>query len=548
MNVIHLPGEESESAAASPWEDSSDPSRPRSGTELQTDCQGSTNNGGGGGAAAHHRIIIIGAGFAGLGTAVRLKQAGIEDFLVLEKASDVGGTWEANTYPGCQCDVPSHLYSFSFAPNPSWSRTFSRQPEIWAYLQRVANEHGLYERIRFRVRVLGATWGEEEELWRVECSDGPMSAEILISGMGGLSEPSIPDIEGLDSFEGPKFHSARWDHSVALAGKSVAVIGTGASAIQIVPKIQPEVERLHLFQRTPPWIMPHADRPLSELERRLYRAFPIAQRMMREGIYWGRELYVIPFLHPLLAKPGEQIAKRHLRSQVADPELRAKLTPAYRMGCKRVLLSNEYYPAIQQPNVSLVTDGIERIGPKSIRTLDGDEREVDVIVLSTGFHTTDMPFADWIHGRDGRSLAMTWNGSPSAHLGMTVAGFPNLFLLLGPHTGLGHTSVVFMIECQIDYVMRCLSAMDNSGIRSIEPTQTAQAAFVAQMESEMQGTVWTAGGCNSWYLDSKGKASSLWPGPTWRYRARLRHFDVTEYSVRPATLPRHRQAAPLSIA
>ncbi len=486
--------------------------------------------------AQERRIVIVGAGFAGLGTAVRLKQAGINDFLILEKAAEVGGTWEANTYPGCQCDVPSHLYSFSFAPNPSWTRTFSTQPEIWAYLQRVADEHGLYEHIELGVTVERAEWDEQRQLWRLQTSAGSFTAQILISGMGGLSEPSIPDIEGLDSFEGSAFHSARWEHSVALADRKVAVIGTGASAIQIVPKIQPEVAQLHLFQRTPPWVMPHSDRPLSDLEHRLYRRFPITQRLMREGIYWGRELYVLPFMHQALARPGEQIALRHLRSQVSDPSLQEKLTPTYRMGCKRILLSNDFYPAVQQPNVTLQTAAIERVQANSVKTCDGAEHEVEVIVLCTGFHVTDMPFANWVFGRQGRSLADVWEGSPHAHLGITVNGFPNLFMLLGPHTGLGHTSVVFMIECQIEYLVRCLQTMAGSGLRSIEPKRAAEARFVAEMESRLQGTVWTSGGCNSWYLDSRGRASSLWPGPTWRYRRRLRRFEPSEYIMRPQTL------------
>jgi cation diffusion facilitator CzcD-associated flavoprotein CzcO len=488
-------------------------------------------------ATPHHRVAIVGAGFSGLGTAARLREAGIEDFVVLEKAADVGGTWQANTYPGCQCDVPSHLYSFSFAPNPDWTSTFSLQPEIWEYLRRVADERRLREKIRFGVQLTRADWMQDEQLWRLETTAGEMTAQILVSGMGALAEPAMPDIPGLSSFAGPCFHSARWNHEVDLRGKRVAVIGTGASAIQIVPKIQPEVAALRLFQRTPPWIMPHPDRRISALERRLYNALPKAQRAVREGIYWGRELYVLPFLHPLLAKPGERIAARHLAAQVRDPALRAKLTPRYRIGCKRILLSDEYYPAIQEENVQVVTEPIERVTPGGIATRDGAEHELDAIVLTTGFHVTDVPFAPLIHGRDGRSLAETWNGSPKTHLGTTVAGFPNLFLLLGPYTALGHTSVVFMIECQIAYLMDCIATMERRRIRSIEPTAAAQGAFLAEMWRRAKGTVWSSGGCASWYLDADGRPSAIWPGPTWRFRRRLRRFHSNEYVLRPQTLP-----------
>lgn len=485
----------------------------------------------------------MGAGFAGLGTAVRLRQAGIEDFALIEKAGGVGGTWEANAYPGCQCDVPSHLYSLSFAPNPDWTRTFSTQPEIQAYLERVADEHRLRPKICFGVEMQGADWDDDEQLWRIETSAGPRTAEMLVSGMGALSVPSLPDIEGLSSFAGPMFHSARWDRSVDLKGKKVAVIGTGASSIQIVPKIQGEVAELLVFQRTPPWIMPHSDRPISSFERSVYRALPIAQRLMRQGIYWARELYVLPFLRPALARPGESIARRHLERQVKDPELRAKLTPRYRMGCKRVLISNEYYPAVQRENVRLVTERIERFGVRGVITDDGAHHEVDVVVLSTGFHVTDMPFASIVRGRDGRTLAECWAGSPRAHLGTTVSGFPNLFLMLGPYTGLGHTSVVFMIECQIQYLMDCIATMERRRIRAIEPKRDAEEAFVVEMDRRAEGTVWTSGGCNSWYLDSNGKASSLWPGPTWDFKRRLRRFNPSQHVLRMRTLPDTDRAA-----
>jgi cation diffusion facilitator CzcD-associated flavoprotein CzcO len=484
-----------------------------------------------------HRIAIVGAGYSGLGTAIRLKQAGIEEFVVLERGADVGGTWRANTYPGCQCDVPSHLYSFSFAPNPEWSRTFSLQPEIWEYLRATAERAGVMDHMRFGHAVTGAAWEERHQRWRVETEQGTITAEIVVSGMGGLSEPSIPGIPGLERFAGAAFHTAEWDHEQDLAGKRVAIVGTGASAIQVLPNIQPRVKELSLFQRTPPWIMPHADRPISKPERRLYRMLPFAQRAMREAIYC-----------PRLGGAGERIARRHLRRQVRDPQLRAKLSPTYRMGCKRVLISNEYYPALQKENVQLVTEGIREIRPHAIVTEDGAEHEVDAIVFGTGFHVADMPFAEFVRGRDGRSLAEVWAGTAQAHRGTTVAGFPNLFLLLGPNTALGHTSVVFMIECQIGYLMDCLREMDERGLRAVEPRAEAQEAFIAEVRRRERGTVWLAGGCASWYLDANGRNSTVWPGSTWRYRERMRRFEPEEYHLHPRTTPRPATAQALLTA
>jgi len=487
------------------------------------------------GAHNHFRVAIIGSGFAGLGMAIRLKQSGREDFVILERAGDVGGTWRENTYPGCQCDVPSHLYSFSFAPNPNWSRTFSTQPEIWEYLRGCAERYGITPHIRFGHDVREAAWDEERGLWSVATSAGTFTAEVLIAGVGGLSEPSSPAIPGLESFEGAAFHTAQWNHEHDLTGKRVAVIGTGASAIQVVPKIQPKVARLHVFQRTPPWVMPHSDRPVSRGEKRLYRRFPKAQLAMRAAIYWARETFVLPFMHPRLTPVPERVSRRHLEKQVADPELRRKLTPKYKFGCKRVLPSNEYYPALTQPNVELVTDGIGEVRASSIVTEDGTEREVDIIVLGTGFRVLDMPVAGKVRGREGKTLDDLWRGSPEAHVGATISGFPNFFMLTGPNTGLGHNSIVFMIESQVAYVLDCLETMERQGIAAVEVRLEAQAAFNREIQKRLAGAVWSTGGCASWYLDKSGKNSTLWPGSTWTYRQRVRRFDLADYSVRPAS-------------
>jgi cation diffusion facilitator CzcD-associated flavoprotein CzcO len=487
-----------------------------------------------GDSGVHARIAIIGAGFGGLGTAIRLKERGIEDFVVLERAGRVGGTWRDNTYPGVACDVQSHLYSFSFAPNPEWTRSFSPGPEIWAYLERCAEEFEILPHVRFHHEVREAAWDDRAQRWRIETSRGPVTASVLVMAQGALSDPSIPDLPGLARFQGRVFHSARWDHDFDLVGKRVAVIGTGASAIQFVPAIQPKVAKLHLFQRTPAWVLPHHDRPLSGFERRLFRRFPAAQRLARGAIYLMREGMVLGFRHPRAMRLAQRVALRHLRKSVPDPALRAKLTPDWTLGCKRVLLSDDYYASLARPNVEVVTEGIAEVRERSIVSGDGVEREVDAIVFGTGFRPTDPPLAGHVRGRGSRTLAEAWAGSPKAHLGIGVAGFPNLFMLMGPSTGLGHTSVVYMIEAQIEHVLGALEHMERSGAGALEPRPEAQAAFVAEVDRRMEGTVWTSGGCRSWYLDPTGRNSTLWPDVTWRYRRRAARFAGDDYVTHPA--------------
>jgi cation diffusion facilitator CzcD-associated flavoprotein CzcO len=477
----------------------------------------------------HTGIAIIGSGFGGLGTGIRLKREGIEDFLILERAGDVGGTWRDNSYPGCACDVESHLYSLSFAPNPDWTDRYSRQPEIWAYLQRCARDHGLLPHVRFDHDVRSAAWDDEARRWSIETSRGALTAELLVMATGPLSAPAVPDLPGVERFQGRVFHSARWDHSFDLAGRRVAVVGTGASAIQFVPRIQPLVERLHLFQRTPAWVLPRPDKPIRPWQRRLFRRLPLLQRMLRLGIYSYRELSVVLFRHPWLMRRVQRLARRNLETAIADPALRAKLTPRYTMGCKRVLLSSDYYPALARPNVELVTDGLAEVRQRSVVGGDGVERPVDAIILGTGFRVTDPPLSAHVRGRDGRTLREAWGGSPRALWGATVAGFPNFFMLLGPNTGLGHSSVVYMSEGQIDHVMGALRHMRRHGVAALEPRPEAQAAFVANVDALMRGTVWTAGGCSSWYLDRTGRNSTLWPDFSWRFRCRAARFRPEQY-------------------
>ena len=427
------------------------------------------------------RVLVVGAGFAGLAMAVRLKQAGIDDFVILERGDDVGGTWRDNTYPGAACDVPSHLYSFSFAPNPRWTRAFSPQWEILDYLRDVARRYGIVPHLRLGTGAAALRWDDGERHWVVDVErqaeagsddaggNGGYTADVVVGAMGALSEPSLPDIPGIETFAGTLFHSAGWDHTHDLAGERVAVIGTGASAIQFVPEIQPAVAHLDVYQRTPPWIVPRRDRALRPLERRLFRAVPAVQQAIRAGIYWVRELLAFGFTHPQRMVPIQRLAAAHLARQVRDPDLRTRLTPDYTIGCKRILISNDWYPALQQPNVELVSDGIAEVRPHSVVTADGSERPTDTIICGTGFHVTDFPAGRRIHGPGGATLSDVWQarGSMEAYLGTTVAGFPNLFLLVGPNTGLGHTSMVFMIESQVAYVVDALAHMESTAATAL---------------------------------------------------------------------------------
>jgi cation diffusion facilitator CzcD-associated flavoprotein CzcO len=467
--------------------------------------------------------------------AIRLRREGIEDFVVLERADEVGGTWRDNTYPGCQCDIPSALYSFSFAPNPDWTRFYPRQAEIQDYLQRCARDFGVLPYISFGTEMRGAEWDDEARRWRLETSAGSLTADVVVAGTGGLSEPSIPAIAGIDDFEGTTFHSAAWDHEHDLTGERVAVIGTGASAVQFVPRIQPQVGALYVFQRTPSWVMPDPDRPFSERERRLFRRVPAAQRLLRTALYLGHEATVFgTILNRRLSKLFERIPRRHLHRQVADPELRAKLTPSYTLGCKRITLSDAYYPALTQPNVEVVTDPIREVRARSVVTADGTEREIDTIILGTGFRVHDNPGFSRVRGRDGRTLGEAWQGSPRAYLGTAIAGFPNLFIVVGPNSAGGYNSIVFTIEAHVNYVIACLREMERRGLDAVEVRPEVYEAFNRKTDRRLRESVWNDGGCASWYLDANGRNGVWWPGFTWRLWQRTRRFDPREYRLQPA--------------
>ncbi len=486
--------------------------------------------------------IVVGAGFSGLAAGVQLRRMGITDFAILEKADRVGGTWRENTYPGAACDVPSHLYSYSFEPNPQWSRSFGGQAEILAYLEHCTDKYRLRSHIRFGHRVEAARFDEATGTWRVvtRCGDQreELEARALLLGNGALHLPSVPDIAGLDSFRGEKFHSARWNHDYDLRGKRVAVVGTGASAIQFVPQIAKQVARLDLYQRTAPWIVPKRDRETSDAERWLYSHVPGAHWLRRTGLYWLMESRVVGFAYaPKVNEIAEKLVRRHIAHAVPDPALRAKLTPNYRLGCKRVLLSNDYYPALQRDNVDVVTDRIAEVMPRGVRTADGTEREVDALILGTGFRVTEYLSSIRITGRNDVELNDAWRASLRNYLGITVSGFPNLFLLMGPNTGLGHNSMIFMIEAQARYAAQAIGELRSRRLSFVDVKPSVEQAFRAELAAKMKNTVWTTG-CQSWYQTPDGDVF-LWPAATFDYWWRTRRVELADYEQRALPRPAH---------
>lgn len=477
------------------------------------------------------RVAIIGAGFGGLGTAMRLKQSGIDDFVILERAAEVGGTWQANTYPGAQCDIPSILYSFSFAPNPKWSRLYPLQPEIHDYLRDCARNFGLVPHLRLRHEVLDAVWDERDQCWTVVTDRGTWQAQVLVGAMGPFSEPAVPSLPGLESFGGHVFHTASWNHGHDLTGERVAIIGTGASAVQIVPRIQPKVAELTVFQRTPTWILPHPDQPMTGWPRRLFERLPLVQRLARTGVDLLQESLVPGFVYrPGLLKGMELLGRAHLRHQVRDPELRSALTPDYTFGCKRPTFSNSYYPALTKPNTEVVTSGIREVRPNGIVTADGAVHEVDTIILGTGFRTTDNPAFDRLRGRGGRRLSEVWDGDASAYLGTTISGFPNFFFLLGPNSVV-YTSQVVTIEAQVAYLLSCLRQMDDHALASIEVRPEVQRAFVDKVDHRLRTSVWNSGGCSSYYLNDAGRNHVFFPGFNRLFKARTRTAALADYQL-----------------
>lgn len=473
----------------------------------------------------------MGAGFAGIGIAIRLKQAGITDFVILERASDVGGTWRDNTYPGCQCDVPSHLYSFSFARNPEWTRTFSMQPEIAAYLRKTASDHGVMPHIRLDAELTEARWNATDSRWDIRTRSGELSADVLVMANGPLSEPRLPDSQGLARFKGKVFHSAAWDHEHDLSGERVAIVGTGASSVQFTPHVQKVAGEVLLFQRTPPWVLPHTDRPIGEWERRIYRGFPPAQMLMRKLIYLWREIYVFGFVkRPGVMKVTAKVSRRHMKKSIKDPELLAQVTPSYSPGCKRLILSNDWYPTLAKENLTLVPAALVEINDHSLLASDGCEYEVDTIIFGTGFQVIDNPMWTRVFGRSGASLSDRWRGEGMrAYKGTTVPDFPNMFMLAGPNTGTGHTSLVVMLEAQYEYLLSALQHMDRTLKSTLEVNDAPTQRFADEVREKLTTSVWSRGGCQSWYLDPFGRNPTLWPDFTWRFAAQTRRFDPEAY-------------------
>ncbi|UVS77381.1 NAD(P)/FAD-dependent oxidoreductase [Actinokineospora sp. UTMC 2448] len=479
-----------------------------------------------------HDVVIIGAGASGIGAAVKLLGQGVRDFVVLEKADGVGGTWRANTYPGCACDVPSALYSFSFAPNPSWTRAFAGQPEILDYLRDVATRYGVTPHVRFGTELTRAQWDDTARRWVLETTRGRFTARLVIAGAGPWNEPLIPDLPGLLDFPGEVFHSAWWNHDYDLRGKRVAVVGSGASAVQFVPRIQPHVASLHLFQRTAQWVLPKPDHHVPRVERYLLRRFPALQRALRSAEYLGMEALGVGFRHPAVLRAVQAVGRAHLLATVRDPALRRALTPDYTLGCKRLLFSNEYYPALTRPNVRVHPHAVRLVEGSTVVGTDGSRSEVDCVILGTGFRILDMPLAERVFDADGRSLADHWRGSPSAYLGTTVSGFPNAFLLLGPNLGTGHSSAFMILEAQLAYVMDAVRTIRAAGWSSVDVRPEVQAAYDAEVQAALPSTVYNAGGCSSYYLDVNGRNSFSWPWSTGRMRERIRVFDPAAYTVR----------------
>jgi cation diffusion facilitator CzcD-associated flavoprotein CzcO len=473
--------------------------------------------------------VVVGAGFSGVCAGIELRRAGITDFVILEKAARVGGTWRENTYPGAACDVPSHLYSYSFEPNPRWSRAYGKQAEILAYLEHCADKYGLRPHLRFGQHVEDARFDEATGTWHVRTAAGDRyEARALLLGNGALHIPQLPDVPGLASFRGVQFHSARWNHDYELAGKRVAVIGTGASAIQFVPEIAPRVAKLHVFQRTPPWIVPKRDREIAPAEQWLFEHVPGAHWLRRTGLYWLMESRVVGFAYaPQVLRYAEKLVLKNLAAQVPERELRAKLAPSYRLGCKRVLISNDYYPALRRDNVELVTDAIAEVTANGVRTADGRERQVDAIICGTGFRVTEYLSSIRITGRAGAELNDAWRTSLRNYLGITVSGFPNLFLLMGPNTGLGHNSMIFMIEAQARYATRAIAAIRERGLSFLDVRPEAERAFRDALAQRMKHTVWTTG-CRSWYQTPDGEVF-LWPAATVDYWRRTRRVALDDY-------------------
>ncbi|MCZ2393305.1 MAG: NAD(P)/FAD-dependent oxidoreductase [Chitinophagales bacterium] len=479
-----------------------------------------------------YTTIIIGAGFSGIGMGIQLKRAGLDDFVILESEDGPGGTWKVNHYPGAACDVQSHLYSFSFEPNPNWSKMFGLQEEILRYQEHCCEKFGLFPHCKFNTFVKDAVFQDDTNTWVVTTQEGEkLESQFLISGSGGLSHPSYPEIQGLNRFKGAHFHSARWNHHIDLKGKRVAIIGSGASAIQIVPSIINEVAHLDYYQRTPSWVLPKPDRYISNAEQYVFEKLPFTQQIYRSAIYATLESRALGFVvSPKLMTIAKQLGIRHIHKYIKDIELRKKLTPQYEMGCKRILMSNDYYQAVARDYVDVIVEDISSVDEYGIQTKDGKYRPVDIIIFCTGFHASENIMQYEIYGSDGQELNHSWAEGPAAYLGTTVPNFPNLFIIMGPNTGLGHNSMIYMIESQIHYIMESIQFMKKKKVQAIDVRSDVFEKYNKEIQNRLQTTIWKSG-CQSWYLTKSGKNTTLWPGFTFEFRARTLFFRSGDYRL-----------------
>lgn len=475
--------------------------------------------------------IVIGAGFGGLAAAIKLKRAGFGRVLVLEKADRLGGTWRDNTYPGAACDVPSRLYSYSFALNPNWSRAYSGQPEIRQYLEHVAERFGVRGLIRFNTEVSRADWDEATKLWRLTLANGEtLAAPVLVSALGQLNRPSFAGIPGRETFKGESWHSASWNHDVDLRGKTVGCIGSGASAIQYIPEVAKAAGKVLIFQRTPNYIIPRLDKPTPDWLRRIYKAVPLVDRLFRFSIWQMMDLRFRAFKRGTKsAEAFRKLAIGYLEREIPDPELRAKLTPTYPIGCKRILISDDYYATLRRDNVRLITEAVAAITPKGVKTADGAEHACDLLIYGTGFDSTHFLAPLEIHGVGGRTLTEAWKDGAEAYLGVTVSGFPNLFMLYGPNTNLGHNSIIVMLEAQADYIVKCLRELRRRKAKALDVKPAAQSDFNVQLQKDLEATAW-AGECSSWYKTASGKITNNWSDDTATYRKRTARPEFRDYA------------------
>lgn len=481
-----------------------------------------------------HKVIIIGGGFAGLGAAIKMKEQGIEDFILLEKGDELGGVWRENTYPGCACDVPSALYSYSFEPNPKWSRVFAPQAEIKNYLQDVAEKHQIMPFVRLGHEALSATWSDQDGCWIIQTNQGEFRAQFSIMACGPMHEPVLPAVSGIENFAGEIFHSSRWRHDIDLTGKRVAVIGTGASAIQFVPQIQPQVSQLTVFQRTAQWILPKSDMNLPKPVQALFKLLPLTQQLMRGGVYGIFETINGGIQSPTAMKQFQRLAKLHLQLTIKDPELRRKLTPDFIIGCKRILQSNNWYPALAQPNVRVIASGLAKVEGNTLIASDGSQCEADIIILGTGFEIAEPPIAKRVFNRFGQSMAEVWQGSPEGYKGTMVADCPNGFLMFGPNVAVS-SSAFIIIEAQLTYIMDALRQAIELDIQTIEPDPEKTAVYNEKIQAALQSTVWNKGGCQSYFLDRNGRNSVAWPWTTFKLREQLSTFNLAEYRLNHAS-------------